>query len=166
MQLDLWIRLAGSLGFLTGVWATQLKGARSYKLALLLSTACWTVQAELLDQRSGAFMIAWGGVRLAISIWTDRLSAKYKTQFAALFIALGMLLFGLSNDGQTSALLVLVASSLATYGYFCLNTNSLRDLLMLTSSLYVVYGVIIGSYEIALFNLLMCGGNLLYKLRH
>ena len=139
--------VVGLFALLIGLVSFLSVSLRILKGSFAVSTALWAVQALLLGQYGAAASMAVAALRQALSLDTANYSHKRRAAIALAFAGATFFLFIFQWE-TPAEWLILVASLLGTYGFFYLGNKGLRKLLIVTVSLYIGYGVLIGAWTL------------------
>lgn len=157
------IQLAGLAGLLLGAGSFQSKKRRRILGIQLASNCSWIIHYLLLGASTGAGLNVVGGLR---AYAFSRYDQKHRPGWllgaviAAIFLATA-----LTWQGWVS-LLPAAGMTTATIGFWQRNTQHIRLIALCASPLWLVYGLLSGSYAAVAAEVLMVASLLISLWRH
>lgn len=138
------IQLLGILGIAASIWSFQCK---KHKPLVYLRTACeffFGIQYFLLGAYTGMAMNIIGCIRNLI--FAKTVEKKKSTIPGQIIFSAFFIIFGIVTWAGLKSILVAAAKVLSTVAYGNRNVFFARLLIFLTSSIWLVYNFIVGSY--------------------
>lgn len=158
------VEILGLLGILASIVAFQCKSHGKVLFYRAMNEVFFGIQYILLGAYTGAMMDGIGCFRnylFAKNVRRGKSNRTFVVAFSLLFTVLGLLTW----DGAKSVL-VIAAKVLSTAAYGNKNLFIVRTVILLTSSSWLAYNLLVGSYAGALCEVLTLGSLVLGIFRY
>lgn len=134
----------GVLGIIASIISFQCKKHKPLMVFRTLNETLFAVQYIMLGAYTGAAMNIVGSIRNVI--FAKQVEKGKSTKKTGVFFSIAFVLFCLATWSGIKSVLIAFAKVISTFAYGNKNTAFVRCMILLTSSMWLVYNLLVKSY--------------------
>lgn len=148
ISLDTWVRVVGLVASALNVWGFLVTSERQTKWIFASSSLVWGAQYHLLGSDSGTAIMLLCAIRQGVSVYSNRMSLKERSQWAWFFIAAAVLLTALTAQVWHYAIMGMIATIIGTWTFFMMSNRAIRQWTIVTNTLWAAHAYVFESWEL------------------